>query len=261
MERNLMKCPLCKSDQNRVFHKWNNFIVLKCNNCSFSFIDLDSWEYPYKDMDYYRGAPELLELGEKAWISRRVKIIKKYVSAGRSIDIGCGQGEIPIALQRRGFNAEGLDESTYIINLLKKNSPKVKWYAGLAEDLLSSLGRYDVVTLYHVLEHIPHPLDAMRNILKLVKKGGVIIIEVPNIGGNMAKLKGRGWHYYLNHHVNYFRKIDLVRMTDLLDCQMVAVLGDYDFTFPTGKRWKVMVKSFLKNIGFNDVLTIVIRVS
>ncbi len=126
--------------------------------------------------------------------------------------------------------------------------------------MLPKLGDFDVVSLYHVLEHLPNPLEAMRIIIKSVRPGGIVVIEVPNVRGLTARLKGSHWHYYLNHHVNYFGPSDLVRMSAVINCQVLEVRGDYDFTYPIGLKWKVAIKSVLRSIGFRDVVTLVMRV-
>lgn len=256
-----MQCPLCSSTNNILFHEWPDFRIVDCVNCGFRFTDLTAWSYPYQVSDYYADVSlRTVDAPESAWIARRVKAILKYCKCGRSIDIGCGLGEVAIAMQKRGFDAEGMDESKNAIDLLKQSYPTMVWHCGSVHDVLPKLGSFDVVTLYHVLEHIPDPVGAMRNILTSVRPGGIVVLEVPNVKGLSARLRGHRWRYYLHHHVNYFGPSDLMKIGSTLDCEVLDVFGDYDFTYPTGSKWKVAIKSILKKIGFKDVVTIVMRV-
>jgi 2-polyprenyl-3-methyl-5-hydroxy-6-metoxy-1,4-benzoquinol methylase len=52
---------------------------------------------------------------------------------------------------------------------------------------------FDVVTAFHVLEHLPDPLGTLRNMMRWTAPGGMIIVEVPNIGGWGGRLFGRYW--------------------------------------------------------------------
>ncbi len=115
-----MKCPLCLSERGKLFHEWPDFRILDCENCGFRFTDLQTWTYPYDGHDYYAEiSPRDIDVPPSAWVERRIKTLLKYASGGRSIDIGCGIGEVPIALKKQGFDSEGLDESEKVIGLFK----------------------------------------------------------------------------------------------------------------------------------------------
>lgn len=52
----------------------------------------------------------------------------------------------------------------------------------MTTDLVGLDDRFDVLTMYHVLEHIPNPIAAMATVKELAKPGGLIVVEVPNVG-------------------------------------------------------------------------------
>jgi len=162
-------------------------------------------------------------------------------------------------LHARGFSAAGLDESLVTIDYLQAHYPQVEWYRGEISALIPKLGQFDVVTLYHVLEHIPNPVDILRVLRSIVRPGGYLVIEVPNAGGLKARINRHHWHYYLEHHVNYFQGKHLRMLAKRIGFTTLEVAGFYDFTYPTGAKWKVAMKSILGSVGFRDVVSIVMQ--
>lgn len=257
----MLSCPLCSSNESTVFHTWPEFEVRTCSSCGFRFTNLDAWSYPYSGIDYYEinMSNNIAQNQSHPHISRRISDITKYVSGGRALDLGCGLGEVSVLLSARGFSAVGLDESANAINALRQRFPQVDWRCGLASELLPQLGQFDVITLYHVLEHIPHPVEALREVMKALRPGGIIVIEVPNMEGRTARRMGYKWHYYLQHHVNYFGPRHITKLAETLECEILEVAGYYDFTFPRGALIKDAVKATLATLGFKDIVYGIIR--
>jgi len=227
--------------------------------CDFRFTDLNTWKYPYATKDYYGAANLQPPNYHQPFLDRRMSQITKYCRTGRTLDIGCGFGEMPLLMREHGFSAAGLDESPASINYLQTHYPQIEWFRGEFSALVATLGQFDVVTLYHVLEHIPHPIAFMKLLRNIVRPGGYIILEVPNTGGLSARLHGRHWHFYLEHHVNYFQDKHLRILAKAIGCTTREVAGFYDFTYPIGAKWKVVLKSVLSAVGFRDVVSIVMQ--
>jgi len=71
---------------------------------------------------------------------------------------------------------------------------------------------YDVVSAFHVLEHVPNPVVLMRRMLGWLAPGGLLIIEVPNAGGLGARLFGRAWvGLELPRHLSQFTPDSIAR--------------------------------------------------
>jgi 2-polyprenyl-3-methyl-5-hydroxy-6-metoxy-1,4-benzoquinol methylase len=232
---------------------------MTCSECGFRFTDLNTWKYPYATKDYYGAANLKSPDYHQPFLDRRLSRIIKYCRIGRSLDVGCGFGEMPLLMHEHGFSAAGLDESSTSISFLQTHYPQIGWFCGEVAALVPTLGQFDVVTLYHVLEHIPHPVELMCILRKIVRPGGYIILEVPNTGGLGARLGGHNWHFYLEHHVNYFYAEHLRMLAKRIGCTTLEVAGAYDFTYPIGAKWKVASKSLLSAVGFQDVLSTVMQ--
>lgn len=127
------------------------------------------------------------------------------VSPVRLLDIGCGSGTLLALLKRRGFQASGFDFSGEAAGVAKANH-------GLDVTVASSLreagfagGAFDLVTLFHVMEHVLDPHGVLAEVRRILQPKGRILVQVPNIESWQARLLGRRW-YGLDvprHVINY----------------------------------------------------------
>src|SRR5436853_224407 len=72
---------------------------------------------------------------------------------------------------------------------------------------------FDVITLWHVFEHLPDPIALLREARRLLKVGGRLLIEVPNLGGWHGRLGGAAWHHLdVPRHLLHFSRKTLTSM-------------------------------------------------
>ncbi len=256
-----MNCPLCSERRQTVFHQWPSFTVNKCFACGFRFIDTSAPEYP-QDAQYVYDEPGDFAINpQQPHIQRRVRDILRFKQPpGRALDVGCGKGEVSVALVQVGFDCTGLDMKERLINYLQRHQPTVRWMRADTDELERMGEQFDVISLYHVLEHLSKPVECLANIKRLLLPGGLVVIEVPNVNGWEAKLKGPNWHYYKVDHVNYFRPSDLKHVAEVCGLRVLAVRGYQHFSYPQEVWWKDVIKGTAGRIGFQDVVSIFLRV-
>ena len=255
------QCPLCMAAKTSTFFAWPGFTVCECRACGFRFVDTSAAGYLPDAQDAGWDG----ELGEVRpglpHILRRVSDIGQYLRApGRALDIGCGKGELALALQAAGFSCVGTDLKPHLISKLQARFPQVEWCCSPAGALSAIPGKFDLVTLYHVLEHAPDPRAVLAGVKQLAKPGALVVVEVPNAGGWEARLKGHRWHYYKADHVSYFRVRDLVRLSAEAGFAVQGVRGYQHFSYPQGNAVKDSIKGVLGWLGFQDVISVFLRV-
>ncbi len=138
----------------------------------------------------------------KTWSLRKkvVLIEKQNGCVGSLLDIGAGTGEFLIAAKKRNWNVFGIEPNPTALNLAN----------GKGLSLESNLNafmhkQFDVVTLWHVLEHIPNLEEITVQLSKLVKVGGSLIIAVPNFKSYDARYYGKYWAAYdVPRHIWHF---------------------------------------------------------
>ena len=256
-----MNCPMCSSTSSEAFAVWPDFEVRQCRDCGFRFVDTAAAGYPRdaQRVDYdVEPGPVVPGLPH---IQRRVRDILRFRQPpGRAIDIGCDKGELSLALEESGFECTGIDLKAGRIASLQARFPSVAWHRATVAELAVAQGRFDVLTMYHVLEHISDPKALLAVVKALANPGALVVIEVPNAGGLEARLKGRRWHYYKVDHVNYFRASDLRKLAASLDLTVLGVRGYQHFSYPQDVPFKDFVKGAFGALGFQDVISIFLRV-
>jgi SAM-dependent methyltransferase len=111
---------------------------------------------------------------------RSANRIDRIAPPGRILDVGCGDGTLIDALQRRGRDAIGLERESGRDDVLDLDISKVE-------------GEFAAVVFWHSLEHLSDPKRAVEEARRLLVPGGVLIIAVPNVASFQARLFGDRW--------------------------------------------------------------------
>ena len=110
--------------------------------------------------------------------SRRVKLIQGFSTGSKLLDIGTGDGHFLDIARESGFCCEGTEFS----NAGKSRAEKLgfKIHFGQLMELNLPADSFDIVTIWHVLEHVPNPGDILKDVFRILKPGGIIAVAVPN---------------------------------------------------------------------------------
>lgn len=136
----------------------------------------------------------------------RLEQIECRTEGRRLLDVGCGPGYFCEAAKARGWRAEGCDPCADMLAGAIKSGAAV-YHCG-ADNLPT--GKYDLVTLWEVLEHLPDPAKALRDCRDRLNPGGMLAVQVPNDFNRLQD--NRGYWVVFPDHVNYFNRKSLQRL-------------------------------------------------
>ena len=199
------KCCLCKGGRSEIFLETPGGNYLRCVNCGLVLFDnipdMSEIKSIYCD-EYFtekkRNGCGADFLGEEhlylARFKNRLERIEKKIAKGRILDIGASVGQFLFAAKERGWDISGVEVSAAAVQMAKQRYG-INIQAGALEDARIQEGPFDVITLWHVFEHFPGPVQALKKIHALLKKDGCLVMEVPNIGSREALLNGANWAY------------------------------------------------------------------
>jgi SAM-dependent methyltransferase len=122
---------------------------------------------------------------------RIVKAFPEWTGRGRLLDVGCASGKFLRQMTAVGWTCAGIELDPGAAALARRVTPDV--FTGDPLDAPFAPAGFDLVTAFHVLEHLPDPLGVLRRMLAWLAPGGAVVIEVPNAGGAGARLFGRYW--------------------------------------------------------------------
>ncbi len=184
-------CRLCSSNELKFYYSQGydgQFKYYKCNNCSLVNLDLSNGfgqkKYTEKYVDPFDESKKInIEQTETYKF-----ITKNLVTRGKILDIGCGNGRLLWLASKEGWQPTGIELSEhYAAEIKEKLGIDV-----IVKDFLEldpNKKQFDIITLRHVLEHIPYPVQVLNKIKELLKPNGIVVMEFPNIEGLTFKIK------------------------------------------------------------------------
>ena len=194
----------------------------KCDSCGFQFFNPslvgDSRFYDelfsQSPAGYY--SPMRPEFEWALPIARRE-------GAQRVLDVGCGNGFFLEYFRKAGFETFGLEYSPSAASAAREKGFVIvekKLGDCMPEDFG---GTFDLICLFQVLEHVPNPVQFIRDAARLVKPGGSLIIAVPTEEGLPSKLAPYEPHRWPPHHLSWWRKKDFATLAGRAGLQLNAV--------------------------------------
>ena len=180
--------------------------LVQCNACAF----VSTHPFPgpgilkkYYDQDYWQHSggktAGLVDTLYRWRMHGIIKTIKKMVpGGGRILDWGAGDGSLVRLLETEGFEGYGID-------IYSADSPDRKLINSSIQDVPFDNEYFSAVTCFHVLEHIDEPLSSVQKAMQLLKPGGILVLEVPNIESISFSLLKKNWYPLdIPVHVNHF---------------------------------------------------------
>lgn len=119
---------------------------------------------------------------------RHLPIVK---AGNRLLDLGCGNGSFLLRARSAGWDVTGVDFDAKAIEAARCRGLDVR--LGGVDDLSPDDEKFDVITLSHVIEHVHHPVKVLQACHKLLKPGGFLWIETPNIASEGHRQFGANW--------------------------------------------------------------------
>lgn len=219
-------CPICESKKTIELYKSDidikklsftyvktpdsgkTFRSVKCLNCSHVFCS----PLPKKIYKNYEDVVDKKYLHYTNSINEAAKIIlpvlKKYIPKGKILDVGCATGEFLSVARDFGYTVEGLELSKWSSDIAR--SKNIKIHRSLLESVVSKNSKkYDVITLFGVIEHFEKPLEEMEYISKLLKPKGLLVIWTGDVNSLSSKFLGKSWWYWQGQHIQYFTEKSL----------------------------------------------------
>jgi 2-polyprenyl-3-methyl-5-hydroxy-6-metoxy-1,4-benzoquinol methylase len=221
-------CCLCGSADNEPLLTSEDYVtgevfrVVRCVGCGLSYVNprpVATELGRYYPQTHQGSAPAAYE---RADARPRVKFVSALLGGppGRILDVGCGKGLLLAGLRATGWEVAGTE--------LSEVSSRFATAAGIAvhhapvEECSFEAGSFDVVTLYHSLEHMTDPMRTLTAVHRLVRPGGFLVVEVPNFGSWYAKAFGDAWfHLDVPRHLFHFTQQTLQHLVETAGFRVV----------------------------------------
>ena len=183
---------------------------------------------------------------------RRYQFIKKIIpKKGRVLEIGSGHGFFLDIMKRNGFDIIGYDISKEKRKYSKKVTDVPVYDININEKIHVG-NKFDIVVLFHTLEHITEPITLLKNIKKLLKPKGKILIEVPNSDDFHLKLnKFYKEFYWERAHIHYFNPKILKNVIHKSGFKNIRIVGVQRYGIENFFHWKLTNKPQMENPSYS----------
>jgi SAM-dependent methyltransferase len=197
-----------------------SFHLRRCEQCGTAFTDpkpsSEKLEASYSQSYYGPENVKFVSLleGFVGWITQlRARWIHQKIKAhSRILEIGCGRGLLLSALARLGHECHGTERSS----LAAKRAQSimgVKVYTVPLDRCNLEKESFDLVILWHVLEHLEKPDQTLAQVFQLLRTDGLLVLEVPNLSSLQSRLTGKRWlHLDIERHLFHFTADGLRRL-------------------------------------------------
>ncbi len=237
----LENCPICGSAQTRFYHsdlRQNRISI--CEACRFQFMNPQ-----YSDQyltEFYAGYYSHHSQIEREPTSHAHDFYLKKIETflpqkGKLLDYGCGVGRVMNTARQRGWTVVGYDVDCETTKKVEKVYD-VEIKCGSFEDLDWEGRRFDLIYLYHVLEHVKDPVHTIKTLRGLLNEKGHLFVGVPNMRSlsstaktylERKRIRRRriGAHYATDHHLLYFSKPSLSILLEKCGFSVVYTRNGY----------------------------------
>lgn len=215
------QCPWCDSEKTQI-HLWvkdlfltnEAFEIHECLKCGLLFTEprpkpKEIGKY-YLSEEYYshqenkKGfVPRIYEAVKSVNLKKKYKMATKGLEPGRMLEIGCGAGDFLHTMEKHGWTCTGIEPSESAKEIATKKV-KAKLLNPQEIDKLEDES-FDLITMWHVLEHVDNLKEEIKQLQRLLKKGGRLVLALPNFKSADAQYYKEYWAAYdVPRHLNHF---------------------------------------------------------
>jgi 2-polyprenyl-3-methyl-5-hydroxy-6-metoxy-1,4-benzoquinol methylase len=236
----LEQCPICGKEEFKNFLvvtdnsvSKESFVIVECENCTFKFTnprpDIESIGSYYESEEYISHSNTKTGIINRAYhvvrsitTKQKVELINRYAPAkGSILDYGCGTGVFLTACKKDGWKVQGVEPNDKARELATESAGTT-----IAKDLGEvSNEKFNVITLWHVLEHIHTLNETISQLISHLTEDGVLVVAVPNADSHDAKQYKENWAAYdVPRHLYHFTQPTMKRFLKRHKMQLEEVL-------------------------------------
>lgn len=181
--------------------------VVQCKRCHLA------WQDPMPDGASVKQAYDELRddlyveqaAGRQRSFRRSLRLVERYLSGppGRLLDVGCSAGIFLQLARDAGWDVLGLEPSRWLFERAREELGEAVLQTTFEEAPLTAAS-FDLVTLWDVLEHVVDPAAVVEKCAEVLRSGGLLALNTPNVDSLIARSMGSRWPLLLPEHLYYY---------------------------------------------------------
>jgi len=267
----MIPCALCSGSNFKLSLLCEDFSFVRCKKCGLiqrnpqplkeEIIERYAGLYGNDYLSYeIKNENSFLKLQQLALIDAGFEMIEKHLLSGNekppyALDIGCATGALLSYLCGKGWRVTGVEISPSAKYARDTRNLDVR-SASLEENNFPD-NSFDAVLASHLIEHLNDPKLFLKEIYRILKKGGRCFITTPNIRGFQARLFGNKWRSAIFDHLYLFSDITLPKMLKNEGFKIESIRTWGGLASGAAPQWLKKPADYLaKKLGFGDVMIV-----
>ena len=265
-------CEICNNSEFYLYIKSEDFSVsqkefkiVKCKNCNFIFTNprpkdenLGEYYISEKYISHTNTSKGLFEklyqLVRKHAIKGKFKLASSLIKEGFILDIGCGTGEFLNKCKENNWETKGIEPSK-----IARKQAQSNFNLNVSEstDLDEIEEKVDIISMWHVLEHVPNLNETLEEFNRILKHKGNVIIAVPNLESYDASYYKKHWAAYdLPIHLHHFSENSISKLFKKYNFKLIKTKGmkfDSYYVSLLSEEYKFGKKNFIKSFIIGSI--------
>lgn len=266
MYERVEECPIC---QHTEFSNYiicsdhlvtdESFAIVQCNSCSLKFTNPRPtaenihkyYESSAYDSHKKKGSgltDSIYNVARKFALNGKLNLINSLqTDKGKLLDVGCGTGLFLDVCAKDGWSVVGVENNENAKLIAKSNSQAL-----IVDDInaLEKKKEFDIITLWHVLEHLHDLTETLKNLKRILRKNGSLIIAVPNCDSWDSTYYKEMWAAYdVPRHLYHFNQLTINKLAKEYEFKVKEVLPmklDAFYVSLLSEKYKHGMYRFLK---------------
>lgn len=178
---------------------------VRCRNCRLVYVNPIEKAGEIEESYHQRSSADAAVVQDSRLSVARsqIALIARYGHGQSLLDIGCGEGFFLSMAARSGYSVRGVDLSSDAAEYARRTFG-VDVEAKSLEEMQFAENSFDVVTLWQVLEHVPYPLGLLKEVHRILRPRGLLIVSTPDFDGAPARVLRTRWWDITRLHINHF---------------------------------------------------------
>jgi SAM-dependent methyltransferase len=205
-----VNCPLCGSpDYQLLFVHKECGNVVRCTQCHLKFTRSRSTaSWPELRQQHPEPLPEMILQKQESQIDDFLDIlnrIKRYQAGGKLLELGCLTGHFLELARKAGYEGIGIEPDPWAAEYARRQFG-LSLYETPIPDLHLDDRTFDVIAMFHVMEHLTRPMETLLDLRRILKDTGLLAIEIPIIDTLYPKTMGRRHRHYVFDHTLFLSR-------------------------------------------------------
>lgn len=208
----LGECPSCGGSARKRWHRHDRLQLWLCKKCGLGYSDpqpIEQVEDLYLSGYDLAGYFEAFESRKSVLSERRLDRLPRPDGGKRLLDVGCADGQFAAAAALRGWLPSGIELNPPAAE--KARARGVDVHQGDIGEIDLSGERFDLVTSWDVIEHVPDPRSFLQKLASFVAPGGTVVVTTLNRRSLVSRVFRGNWSMIVEDHYTYWDRTSLTR--------------------------------------------------